>query len=130
MKSWYKSLNLFYKVALVSTISLFVVFALTSVCYAFNYGEIPTGFAVGMGVGILTYFVTGLLDNKNEPNYGWVISMNIIRLFLLAGLIWLFAWLYYQQNCHVVNVFTLVGGYLIPLLVFIVIYIRNKKEEN
>lgn len=52
----------------------------------------------------------------------------IIRFVILALAIVLVGWLYYEQNVQIFNIFSLIGGYLYPLIVLLILTALQKKE--
>ena len=94
-----------------------------------NNIEVPLGIVIGLSIGAFLYALTGILELKNVDT-NWLLATNFLRLFVLAGALFGFAWLYYKSNIHVVNIFGVVGGYTADIIILIVLSIFDKKKEK
>lgn len=129
MKKRYQSLNMYYKVCLWSTISLIVVIGGTCCLFFLGYPDIPQGILLGALIGILSYLLLGIIDKKEMESHKSVgsIIITIVRFLLLAGAIVLSAWLSFEANYQIFNIFGVVGGYLLPLIWLIIFTGKENK---
>ena len=131
MKSAFEKLNIYHKCSVLS--GLFILFLSMALIplYFFNLMDIPLGFLIGGVYGITVYFVTGILENKRQDYYKWAILISAFRYLVFAALLVLVGLCYYKWDIKIFNIFTVVGGYLICLVVFVILFIlQNKKERK
>ena len=131
MKEKFQALNVFHRTFVLSFVISFILFVLMIPLMIFNFGEIPFGLLLGEFVSYMSYFVIGFIVKKNPINKGSNIALVIVliaRFLILAGISILSALLYYRLNHHIFNVFAIIGGYFIPLVVLIVLSLMERKE--
>ena len=129
MKDWYQKLKIEYQIVFWSLLSLAVIMLATIPCYFFGYMDIPLGISLGMGISILIYLFLGIFNNPNKQKRSFAISILIlsIRLLIIGGVAFLDGWLYYQKQIRIFNIFGLLGGYLIPVVINLIIAARRKE---
>ena len=129
MKDWYQKLKIEYQIVIWSLLSLAVIMLATIPCYFFGYMDIPLGISLGMGISILIYLFLGIFNNPNKQKRSFAISILIlsIRLLIIGGVAFLDGWLYYQKQIRIFNIFGLLGGYLIPVVINLIIAARRKE---
>ena len=83
-------------------------------------------------MGSLIYLFLGLFNNENNPKKTMriTVAIIIIKLVVIAGLMFLIGWLYYGVGFKAFNIFALMGGYLIPLVVHIILVEKEKSSGN
>lgn len=130
MKAWFIELTNTYKAALVSLFIALVVYGGLCFGYFINRPDLPNGLIAGGALGSLSYLTLGLVNEfdkkKNRPVLSIVIT--IIRFLLIGALIVLAALLEYKMGYLVLNVFTVIGGYSISLLTYLIIVLIEKKH--
>ncbi|MCF0107622.1 MAG: hypothetical protein HUJ59_01220 [Bacilli bacterium] len=105
----------------------------TSCMFWLNLAEIPLGILLGCGTGIISYVIFGFISIKEKEGAKPVgsIAVTIVRFLLIAVVIFLSAWLYYNQGIKLFNVFAVAGGYAIPLLVLtLIVTMKGGKRGN
>ena len=125
-----KKLNIYYKCVVLSGLLLLVLSLGLIPLYFNNNMDIPLGFILGGGYGLLCYFFIGLFENKRSEHYRWVLVISISRFVILAALLFFVALCYYKWDIKIFNIFTVLGGYLICLLIFIILSVTNKESER
>ena len=133
MKEKLKSLNIFHRTFVISFFVSLLLFVLMIPFIIFNLGEIPFGLLVGEFISYMSYFVIGFIEKRNpitKPGSAPLIAVLIIRVSILALAIVLAALLYYHYNHHIFNVIAIAGGYFIPLVILIVIALKERKEPK
>ena len=133
MKEKKQALNVFYKTFFYSFIGSLVIFLLTIPFLFFDLGEITFGLLLGEFVSYMSYFAIGFIEKKNpitKLGTAPLIAVLIIRVTILALVIVVSALLYYQYNHHIFNVIAIAGGYLIPLVILIVVTLKERKEPK
>ena len=130
MKKWFKELPNSYQTAAISSIVVVIVYLGLIFGYFINRADIPNGFIAGGFVGVLSYVLTALAEHldskKQKPVFGIIVI--IIRFITIAALIVVSTMLQYKTEYHVLNPFTLLGGYLISLVIYLIILIRERKN--
>ncbi len=128
MKDWYRQLKLEYKVALWSALVISSAIILTIPCFFFSLMEIPQGIALGGGVGILTYLFLGLAENDEDQKKSMVLTIVVIivRILIIAGVLFLAGWLYYAQGVKAFNIFAVIGAYIISIILNIILVRKEK----
>ena len=132
MKDWYLRLKIEYRIVVWSLIVILGLVILTIPCFFFSLMEIPQGVFLGGLVGSLIYLFLGLFNYENNPKKTMriTVAIIIIKLVVIAGLMFLIGWLYYGVGFKAFNIFALMGGYLIPLVVHIILVEREKSSGN
>ena len=123
-------LNIYYKCVVLSGLFLLVLSLALIPLYFNNNMDIPLGFILGGGYGLLCYFFIGFFENKRSEYYKWAVVISISRFVILAILLFFVALCYYKWDIKIFNIFTVLGGYLICLLVFITLSIIASRQER
>ncbi len=127
INSW----NIFLKGFLLSALTSFTIYLLMIPMLFFNLGEYPHGLLLGEFISYTFMFIIGLLSNKlKKTNTVIIIVILFSRLFILGGLMYLIGWMYYSQNIHIFNLFTVTGGYFIPLLIVLILASIERRKEK
>ena len=128
MKDWYRQLKLEYKVAFWSALVISALVISTIPCFFFELMEIPQGILLGGAVGIVTYLLLGLANNKEKQTKSMVMTVVviIIRFLTLGGILFLAAWLYFYMLVRVFNVFAVLGGYAVTIITHIILARKEK----
>ena len=132
MVKWYRRLNIEFKTVVLSTIITFGLIILMIPLFFISWMEIPLGIALGSLVGIITYLFLGLFNNKNKPIKSMVftIVVIVIRLLVIAGILFLVGWLYYSKDIKLFNIFAVTGGYFISLVANIILLLGKEKKSD
>lgn len=130
MKKWYQNLNQFYKVSLVSSFALVLIFILLIPCFFFSLKEIPLGVILGGGISTLFYYLEGLFEKKDllKNSIKWAIILNIGRFVIFGSLLFLVAYLYYSMHLKIFNIFAVTFSYFIPLVAMCVIFMKGERK--
>lgn len=128
MKDWYGQLKTEYKVAIWSAIITIGLVILCIPFFFFSLMEIPQGIALGGAIGVMTYLLLGLFENKDKPTKSLVLTIVTIslRLIIIGGILFLVGWLYYAKGVKAFNIFAVAGAYLISLVANIILI---RKEQ-
>lgn len=130
MKEFLRKLNVGYRVALYSTLIIALMMIVCIFCYFNGLSELPNGIALGGLVGILSYLFVGLTDNPNKKGMAAAVIITVLRFVLIIGALFLSGWLYYKMNYHIFNIFAVLGGYFVSLIVFIVVLAFGKEKDG
>ena len=132
MVNWYRRLNIEFKTVVLSTIITFGLIILMIPLFFISWMEIPLGIALGSLVGIITYLFLGLFNNKNKPIKSMVFTIAVIaiRLLVIAGILFLVGWLYYNKDIKLFNIFAVTGGYFISLVANIILLLGKEKKSD
>ena len=130
MKNWFTKLSLLYKTALVSFIAVILVFLALIFGYFVNKPYLPNGLILGGCIGVLSYLALALVDkhDENSKKPVFTIVITIVRYLLIAAAVVLSALSQYKWGYKIFNLFTLMGGYLISLVVYLIITLAEKKN--
>ena len=130
MKEKFQALNVFHRCFVISFIVSLGLFICMIPLIIFNWGEIPFGLLLGEFVSYLSYFVLGFVV-KSKPvskkSNSLIVTVLIVRVLILAIVSVGVAFLYYKYNHRIFNLFAVMGGYFIPLIVLIILVIKEKK---
>ena len=132
MKDWYLGLRFEYKIAFWSLVSLVAIAICLIPLWFFSLMEVPQGILLGGSVGVITYLLLGLFNNPEKQKQSLVITtiIMIVRFLLIAGILFLVGWLYYVKDMKAFNIFAVVGGYSLTIIVHIVLVIMEKVSGN
>lgn len=125
MKEWYRKLNIPMRTAVLSLVALLIVLVITSFLFFIGYSEIPLGILLGGGVGIISYALLGLVNNKGDKKPIASIVLMIVRFLIVMGVLVLVGYLYYVEQIHLFNIFAVTGGYLLTV---VCLFIAIRKE--
>jgi len=132
MKERFNKLNIYFRVTICSFIVL--VFFTLALTFLFFIGhlDIPLGLMLGASINIIGYFALGLLEQRAKNNSKGIgnIIVAVARFIILALTIVLVGWLYYEKDVQIFNIFALIGGYLYPLFVLLILTVLQKREES
>ena len=130
MKEEKQALNVFHRTFVISFVVSLVLFLLTIPFIFFDLAEIPFGLLLGEFISYLSYFVLGFVV-KSKPvskkSNSLIVTVLIVRVLILAIVSVGVAFLYYKYNHRIFNLFAVMGGYFIPLIVLIILVIKEKK---
>ena len=126
----FSKLNIYLKCVVLSGLFLLLLSLALIPLYFINYMDIPLGFILGGGYGMLCYFLIGILENKRAEYYKWAVLVSILRFVVLAALLFFVALCYYKWDIKIFNIFTVLGGYLICLVVFLILSVIASKRER
>ena len=131
MVNWYRNLNIDYKTVVWSSIITFGLIILMIPLFFLSLMEVPLGILLGSLVGIITYLLFGLFDNKAKPktSIGVTVSIMVLRFLLIGGILFLVGWLYYSKDIKLFNIFAVAGGYFIALVVSIFLIRKEKRSD-
>lgn len=125
----FKNLSIFLQSFIISTFVCVLLFLLMIPLIIFNWGEISYGLALGEFISFIFCLITGIFDSSKKEirNKGFLITMIILRLLVLGGVLLLVGYLYYTKGIHIFNIFAVVGGYFIPLVILIILALRERR---
>ncbi len=132
MKDWYLGLRFEYKIAFWSLVFLMAITICLIPLWFFSLMEVPQGILLGGSVGVITYLLLGLFNNPEKQKQSLVITtiIMIVRFLLIAGILFLVGWLYYVKDMKAFNIFAVVGGYTLTIIVNIVLVRMEKVSGN
>ena len=124
----FKNLNLFFKCFVISIFVSFGLFFLTIPFLFFNLGEITFGLLLGEYVSMIFCLISGALVNSKKAidKKPLIITMVSLRLIVLGGLLFLIGYMYYSLGIHLFNLFAVVGGYFIPLIILMILALKER----
>ena len=128
--TWFNKLSSSFKTAVLSLLVTIVIFLGLIFGYFINQPDLPNGILAGGLLGSLSYLLIGIAERIDEKKRLpiWTIVFTIIRFILIAALVAVSAYLQFKLGYKVMNVFTVVGGYAISLIIYIVITLLEKKH--
>ena len=128
--TWFNKLSSSFKTAVLSLLVTIVIFLGLIFGYFINQPDLPNGILAGGLLGSLSYLLIGIAEKIDEKKRLpiWTIVFTIIRFILIAALVAVSAYLQFKLGYKVMNVFTVVGGYAISLIIYIVITLLEKKH--
>ena len=132
MLEHYRNLNNEFKTVIWASIVIISLVILTIPCFFFSLMEIPQGIALGGAVGILVYLVLGIFNNPDKPKQSMIFTVItiIVRFIIIGGILFLVGWLYYKQGFKAFNIFAVMGGYFVPLIISIILGRKEKADGN
>ena len=130
MKKWFANLSSSFKTVFISLLVVLIVFLGLGFGYFVDLANLPNGLLAGGLLGIIFYVFMGLTEKidleKQKPV--WTIILTIVRFIFIGGLVALSIILEYQAGLKILNVFTVLGGYFISLIVNLIIVLTEKKN--
>ena len=128
--TWFNKLSSSFKTAVLSLCVTVIAFLGMIFGYFINQPDLPNGILAGGLLGSLSYLLIGIAERIDEKKCLpiWVIIFTIIRFLLIATLVVVSALLQFKFGYRVMNVFTVLGGYLITLIIYIVICLLEKRH--
>ena len=130
MKNWYAQLTPIYKATFVSFIAVVVAYISLIFGYFVNKIDLPNGLILGGGIGVLSYLALAIIEKREKEKEKPVLTIiiTILRYLLIAAAVVISALSQYKWGYKIINPFTAVGGYLIPLVIYLVITLVEKKD--
>ena len=128
MINWFRRLNIEFQTVVWSIIVTLGLLLLMIPLFFFSLMEIPLGIALGAAIGIITYLALGLVDDKSKQklSIGLTITIIVLRLLVVAGILFLVGWLYYAIGVKIFNIFAVIGGYLMTLIINMIMVRKDK----
>lgn len=119
-----------FKTALLSTLVVVIAFIGFIFGYFTAQPDLPNGILAGGLLGSISYLLLGIAEMIDEKKQlpVWTIIFTVLRFILIAALVVVSALLQFKLGYKVMNVFTVVGGYAISLIIYIVISLLEKKH--
>lgn len=130
MKNWYIKLSTTYKATLVSFVAVITIYLCLIFGYFTNHPDIPNGLILGGGIGVISYLALALVEkhDKQKDTLVLTIIVTIVRYLLLAAALVLSALAKYKWDTVIFNLLTIMGGYLIPLVTYLVFTLVERKN--
>ena len=130
MRNWLSELSLLFKVSILSLIVTIVSLLALLFGYFINQPDLPNGLLAGGFLGSLSYLLLGIAERIDEKKKTpvWTIVFTIIRFVLIGSLLVVAALLQFKYEYKAINVFTVLGGYMISLVVYIILMSLEKKH--
>lgn len=130
MKQWFSELSISFKTVVVSLIAVILAVLALSFGYFIKQPDLPNGVIAGGGLGAISYLLLGIAEklDKKRGQPVWTIVFTIVRFILIAALIVLSALWQFKFGLKVMNVFAVLGGYIISLIVYIIVSLLEKKN--
>lgn len=129
-----RNLNIYFKTAIIASILGLLAVVITSFLFFIGYSEIPFGFLIGLSIGVIFEILIAFVDEKskikNKKGTLLTILLTSSRVLVVGLTLFIFGYLYYQENIKLFNLFAIAGGYLFVTLVLIVLSFINKGKEN
>lgn len=132
MKNIFLIKNSQFKTFLYSAILNIALMILMIPLFIFNYFYIPLGIFIGILINSLSYLAFYFVENKEKMNHSVKLSsiINILRFVLIASFAILFAILEYVYFIKVANFFAIIGGYMLPLVIYIVVILLERETDG
>ena len=128
--TWVNTLSSSFKATVLSLLVTVIVFLGLLFGYFINQPDLPNGVLAGGMLGSVSYLLVGIADKIDEKKRVpvWTIIFTVFRFILIAALVVVSALLQFKLGYKVMNVFTVLGGYFITLIIYIVISLKEKKH--
>lgn len=132
MINWYRTLKHDYKIAVWSLIVIVALVICLIPCFFFSLMEIPQGIALGGAIGILTYILLGIFNFEDKQIKSVIIAVVImvLRFLLIGGVMFLVGYLYYSKGFKAFNIFAVLGGYTVTVIVNAVLTLKEKNSVS
>ena len=100
--------------------------------FFFNLAHYVIGLIIGIALQTLYFFIDHYVSISRKPKLRNTITIILLitRFLILGGFMVLFAYLEYSLNIKIANIFALVGGYLIPLIIAIIIFATSRGQNG
>ncbi len=130
MKNWYIKLSTTYKATLVSFVAVITIYLCLIFGYFTNRPDIPNGLILGGGIGVVSYLALAIVEKHDKENNKLVLTIivTILRYLILAAALVLSALAKYKWDHSIFNLFTIMGGYLIPLITYLIFILMERKN--
>lgn len=131
MKKRFLSLTLYSQVVILSFVTLSILSLGFIPLFLNEFRDIPQGCILGGLVSIIPYLLLIIVSKKEEDKKSlfWTIFIIALRFVLIGGTLVLSTLMYYYYNIRIFNVFSLIFGYLIPLIWLIIINLTWRKND-
>ena len=128
--TWFNKLSGSFKTAVLSLLVTIIIFLGLIFGYFINQPDLPNGVLAGGLLGSISYLLIGIAEKIDEKKRLpiWTIIFTVIRFILIAALVVISAYLQFKLGYKAMNVFAVVGGYAISLIICIVISLIEKKH--
>ena len=110
---------------IVSTLLTVVGLCGTLFLFWFHRYDVPLAVLLGGSVVSLTWFLLYLVKKSNKPHVKIDITLIYVRLVIIVGLAFLFAFLAYQFKIVIVSPVYMVIAYLVISLATMVVFIKK-----
>ena len=110
---------------IVSTLLTIVGLCGTLFLFWFHRYDVPLAVLLGGSVVSLTWFLLYLVKKSNKPHVKIDITLIYVRLVIIVGLAFLFAFLAYQFKIVIVSPIYMVIAYLVISLATMVVFIKK-----
>ena len=129
---WFKSLSIYFKTCIISLLILVIAMSATAWCYFYSLMEIPNGVALGMVINIMFQLIFGIVDAKDNKKSATILTtiFTAVRMLFVGGILFLVAFLYYKEGIKIFNIFAVVGGYFVPLIVLLIFALIKGKDAK
>ena len=122
------NLNIYLKTVVFSFFVCLLSFLGMIPLIVLNLGEYPYGLMLGGFISYLGYFLIGILDQSKKCSKMTFVIMPIRMIFFILLVIGN-AYLYYKLDIKIFNIYTMIGGYFIPLIVLLVLALIERKKK-
>lgn len=130
IKNWFANNNVYHQTVIISSALLI----LTSLCFIpldmFVGIDLALGFTLGVSLGMIVYFIVGILENKYPDSGKWGIIVTFTRYSVFAIILVILCLMYFKWNIKLFNVFMFAGGYIAVLAIFGTTYALSFIKEN
>ena len=132
MKKFFFNSTTQIKAIIISLCFLIVLNLCLIPLFIVGYKDIVFGLDIGIILQILYLFVDNLISkNRNrQQNITLTVVYLILKFIILAGVLVGFGYLYYKMNIKIANIIAIVGGYLIPLVVFAICFFKERGKDG
>ncbi len=130
MKKWYANLTPIFKATFVSFVAVVVAYLALIFGYFVNKIDLPNGLILGGGIGVISYLALAIVEKREKEKEKPVLTIiiTILRYLLIAAAVVLSALSQYKWGHEIFNPFLVVGGYLIPLVIYLIITLVERKN--
>ena len=132
MKEKFKALSLYYKTFILSALISLILFLSMIPLIIYHHPDISVGLLFGEFINFASYFILGIIENKkyeDKKKTKLMVVIIISRFVILVASSIIFGFLYYRYDHHIFNIVALIGGYFIPLIIFIILNLLQRKER-
>ena len=132
MKGLFKQKDPIFRTFLYSVIFGITILILLTPFYLIGYWEIPIGIFVGISINATAYLLLYLSKEKEEMTHSVKATtiIQILRFVVVLITAMVFGYLEFFLHIKIANTFAIVGGYLIPLLIYFIIEFTGRKNND
>ena len=109
--------DIYFNTFVVTAFASIILFVLAAECFFLERIDIPFGILLGGIYNAIFYLFISLLSKRKIHA---TIVVLIIRFVLFAGIMVLNGFMFYKWGVKIFNPFTLVGGYLLGTIIYII----------